>query len=696
MPLLRTNILLAEEFDDEGWMQAVNVREDKFRIYNSTLCPDIWDKNNQLDTEVRATLLKIAFDFYYDIDLKLQVQDVYLLGSAANYNWTPESDLDVHIIIDSAQLQMHPENAKKFFRSLVGKWNIEHEVKVKGHPVELYLQDVREPNAALGVFSLVQNQWIKLPTKQNLQIDKDSIQSKYSLWAEKINSAIRTEDEKKLKNIMDRLKDARNAGLRASGEFSTENLVFKLLRQRGYLEKLKTCYNDIYDKKMTVKNEENMSFPKPQNLLVQGFDPLSQGPNDIDPTGDNNGNYYKMQNKRMRNLEEEWKETPIKKSKLKQVQRKNFDNYLDLQLDRYTLEQLQSSKSKIIRFINHYMSKSEEADQKTVEILQNALEQIDIEMDSRLNYINNPVNEGYGDGNPEEDRLKIPVEDGSVRRWQIRSKDAPKTPKLPESIQNLVNEVLDQCLPLKEMPVISKTSSGVKAGDQPLKGMKLEDIKGNIVFFRNDKPSIFAAGFTLMYFMDSEESAQAMKEGKIPYLMVPRGTFHSGGSPITDIWKKRFQKPGTEHILGVIEGNTNDEIIYIDMVTVRPGYQRNRIATLMMDMIKQRFPNAKIETSSRTEKGEKLYKAYTSQNESVILMESPNQDKLKKNRRPLTDEEKKEVIQKGAVWEDGRPGVWKAVVDGKTWYVCNTHRAIQIKPTLKGAIKAFEFIKTTS
>ena len=58
-------------------------------------------------------------------------------------------------------------------------------------------------------------------------------------------------------------------------------------------------------------------------------------------------------------------------------------------------------------------------------------------------------------------------------------------------------------------------------------------------------------------------------------------------------------------------------------------------------------------------------------------------------------------MSRGAVWHHGpngeeTPAVWKSVVDGKTWYICNTHRAAQIKPTLKGAINAYKFIETTA
>ena len=75
---------------------------------------------------------------------------------------------------------------------------------------------------------------------------------------------------------------------------------------------------------------------------------------------------------------------------------------------------------------------------------------------------------------------------------------------------------------------------------------------------------------------------------------------------------------------------------------------------------------------------------------------APNIGQLKKNKKKLSDKEKAEVKRKGAVWESGELGVWKAEVDGTMWYVCNTHRAFQAKENLGEAIKAFEFIKTTS
>ena len=402
------------------------IAEAKVQVYNKTLCPDIWE-GEKLNPEIRDGLLKIAFDFYTDTELKTKIQDVYLLGSIANYNWTPKSDMDVHIIIDSATLSMHPENAEKFFRSLVGKWNIEHDIKIKGHKVELYLQDIREKNAATGVYSIVHDDWIKKPTPEDVSIDKKSIQLKYSMWVDRINDAVRLEDEKKLKQILETLREYRQSGLDKQGEFSTENLVFKILRSRGYLEKLKDGYNQIYDKKMAIKD---------------GFDPTSVGPNPEASEGQQNGAFYQQQNRRMRQMESITMKNIRSRHPTPFTPQKN-DGSLDF--EQMTMENLKAILDKAKRF---YLAAKAVNDKGEIERAKAVYKIIHTELKRRINYIKadplggDNVNEGYG-GIPEKDRLKIPNDDGSVRRWQIRSKDAPKTPKMTDSLQELVNEVLD-------------------------------------------------------------------------------------------------------------------------------------------------------------------------------------------------------------------------------------------------------------
>lgn len=161
-----------------------------------------------------------------------------------------------------------------------------------------------------------------------------------------------------------------------------------------------------------------------------------------------------------------------------------------------------------------------------------------------------------------------------------------------------------------EIPDITKSGKTLSANNQPLKNLKVEDVKGNIVIIRQSVPNSFVQeGFTLVYFMDSDESAQEMVKGKLPYLMVPTGTFMSGGSPIHDVWKKRFQKPGHEHILGLLQAHSDEKNIFINMASVRPGYRRNSIASKMLDLLKKQYPNAKLKHSSPTDDGTSFIKA---------------------------------------------------------------------------------------
>ena len=66
--------------------------------------------------------------------------------------------------------------------------------------------------------------------------------------------------------------------------------------------------------------------------------------------------------------------------------------------------------------------------------------------------------EGFGSGIPEKDRLKIENTDGSTRRWQVRSKNAPKTPKMTKE------------------EVIS-----IPSFDNPIKSKRMTDDHDNVV-----------------------------------------------------------------------------------------------------------------------------------------------------------------------------------------------------------------------
>lgn len=79
------------------------------------------------------------------------------------------------------------------------------------------------------------------------------------------------------------------------------------------------------------------------------------------------------------------------------------------------------------------------------------------------------------------------------------------------------------------------------------------------------------------------------------------------------------------------------------------------------------------------------------------IHEGEDYKKLRDDQVKLTDEERTEVIVKGAVWRDGTPGVWKSLdKKGNVQYCSNTHRAMAVSKTLAAAIKKFPEIEATA
>lgn len=161
------------------------------------------------------------------------------------------------------------------------------------------------------------------------------------------------------------------------------------------------------------------------------------------------------------------------------------------------------------------------------------------------------------------------------------------------------------------MPVIARKGKKVTADGVPLRGLPLATVRGNIVVFHTEKASIMPAGFTLAYFMDSDESARAMKAGELAYKYVhDRLRFSWDSAPIRDVWKKENDK-GQEHILGVVQGIVDDSEIYVDKMTVRPGYKRQTINTKLIQALQATFPNRPVHFSGPTEDGSKFIKSFT-------------------------------------------------------------------------------------
>jgi hypothetical protein len=250
--------------------ELVEYTKDDERIVKSfetkdILSSEIFDGTKdgfKMKEDVRKRLLEIADDFVESFGVEFFIHDIVLTGSLSNYNWSEFSDVDLHVLIDMSEIDGDNGSpilqtiVKEFFDAKKNVWNEKHDIKIKGFDVEVYVQDVEEPHISSGVYSILHDKWEIEPKKETPNIDDRKILEKGEDFAKKIDQLVdlglNSEVLPKIESLRKKLKQFRQSGLETGGEYSYENLTFKLLRRNGYIEKLLKLKTDITDKKLSI------------------------------------------------------------------------------------------------------------------------------------------------------------------------------------------------------------------------------------------------------------------------------------------------------------------------------------------------------------------------------------------------------------------------------------------------------------
>jgi len=232
--------------------------------YHTELNPSFWI-NATLRPEIKEQLIKIATAFLESLELEVDVDDVTFTGSLANYNYTKFSDVDLHIITDFNDYNIDSLVLQDYFDSKKTVWNIKHDITIKEHEVELYVQSTADLESmklhkSTGVYSLKTNTWLAEPVKIDSldKIDSIGIDLKKKHIIDLIDYALLADTPyEEAKKIKERILKLRQAGLDKEGEFSSENLAFKELRRTGYIEKL---ISGILKKKSEILSLKQENF----------------------------------------------------------------------------------------------------------------------------------------------------------------------------------------------------------------------------------------------------------------------------------------------------------------------------------------------------------------------------------------------------------------------------------------------------
>lgn len=233
--------------------------------YHDALNSRLWNLSDKpaeayLKDDVRQALAKIANEFIEFIEISTDdIKDIIITGSNANFNWTPLSDIDLHIVADFTNNETCKSCSSEFinscFQSKKSLWNSSHNITVKDQPVELYVQDVNEPHIASGVWSLTNNKWLITPKYIPTTYDTTAVKIKSAEIMQQIDELInsQSDDIDVFNSLKEKIRNMRRSGLQIAGEYSVENLSFKTLRNNGYLEKLSNYLGHIKDKDLSLE-----------------------------------------------------------------------------------------------------------------------------------------------------------------------------------------------------------------------------------------------------------------------------------------------------------------------------------------------------------------------------------------------------------------------------------------------------------
>lgn len=233
-----------------------DVIKEEVQIHNQ-LNPIIWTEDNELKTELKEKIEEIVEKFIENLkenEIKIKVEDIYILGSNANYNYNEESDLDIHIIADES-FDCKDEHLPKLYQAYKTLFNTKYDINFKGINVEIYVENKDKlSNVSSGIYSLNKG-WLKNPIKNNIpKINQDKIELEVIKWKNKIEKLIENPMIEDIEKIIDALYEIRIESINSEGEFGEGNLIFKEIRRKGLLDKLKEIKIELESKELSLEN----------------------------------------------------------------------------------------------------------------------------------------------------------------------------------------------------------------------------------------------------------------------------------------------------------------------------------------------------------------------------------------------------------------------------------------------------------
>lgn len=251
------NIITEEISDADRIMNADGTINFHSFSTKETLNPDIFNEDGYLKEGFISSLLDIYHKIIKGINFlrESDISDVVLVGSLVSFHYSSYSDIDMHILVDMSKVDKDIEELREELDDIRVQWNKDNDIEVDGYEVEIFFQDISDKNITNGMYSLLEDDWIKFPDPETKVLDKDAIERKSIDYIETIDEleGKKRLAKKKILKLWDKITNGRREALKKEGEFSNENIIFKILRRTEHLQKLKA----LVDKVRETENKQN-------------------------------------------------------------------------------------------------------------------------------------------------------------------------------------------------------------------------------------------------------------------------------------------------------------------------------------------------------------------------------------------------------------------------------------------------------
>ncbi len=237
-----------------------------FQVKNQ-LSPVLWGSDKHLRPAVESRVQTVVKQILDSMALGFDPSEILLTGSAANFNWSAASDLDIHILFDFKEIvggtPLTEEGLFNLLMAAGSGWNDRHDIRIRGFEVELYLgRDDEALVSDAGAYSLLRKEWVHEPVAfMTDQPMTPEVEEQVKQWVTRIGGILGllqtdpAEAALQARELRMDLRQARSQSVHDEGELGTLNVAFKVLRRSGYLNKLAVASAEAYDQMMSMEEQ---------------------------------------------------------------------------------------------------------------------------------------------------------------------------------------------------------------------------------------------------------------------------------------------------------------------------------------------------------------------------------------------------------------------------------------------------------